>query len=280
MKKILYSLMILSLVFAVSCKKDEVAVTGVELNHSSYNLNMSGTLTLVATVLPTNADNKKVTWSSSNTDVATVTNGIVTPVSLGTSTITVTTVDGGKTATCDVTVVNDPSLQLGVKGEHIQNNSELYYFGTPWSSFNDDLKLYLLLTNKTNNAIMVQGNYSAVEEPSGTISYWCVFENCWPTPVLPPRSMPANFTEGLDDMFYLNVGLNDNFEVATYTVNFNVVGNSTDKVSVKMHFVHREHIPEGLPFDEELLAEIESSEEDVIVFVKGGLITSKKRLQK
>ena len=59
--------------------------------------------TLTATVLPADATNKAVTWSSSNPGIATVNaNGTVSFVSPGTATITVTTVDGGKTDSCSV----------------------------------------------------------------------------------------------------------------------------------------------------------------------------------
>lgn len=62
------------------------------------------TETLVATVAPANATDKTVTWSSDDTEVATVTNGLVTAIGAGTATITVTTTDGSFTATCSVTV--------------------------------------------------------------------------------------------------------------------------------------------------------------------------------
>lgn len=82
-----------------------VAVTSVSLNKSSLEMfEDDSSFSLVATVLPSNASNKEVTWSSSNTSVATVYNGSVTPVGVGNVTITVSTVDGDKTATCSVVV--------------------------------------------------------------------------------------------------------------------------------------------------------------------------------
>ena len=82
-----------------------VPVTGVSLNTSTLNLIEGGTGTLIATVLPETATNRNVTWSSNAPGVATVnSSGKVTAVSAGTATITVTTVDGGFTATCAVTV--------------------------------------------------------------------------------------------------------------------------------------------------------------------------------
>lgn len=80
-------------------------VTSVSLNKTSTTLEIGGTETLTATIEPDNATNKKVTWSSDATSVATVDeDGLVTAVAAGTATITVTTADGNKTATCAVTV--------------------------------------------------------------------------------------------------------------------------------------------------------------------------------
>ena len=89
---------------AVTVTAATVPVTGVTLNKTSTSLYVGGTETLTATVAPDNATDKTVTWTSSNPSVATVENGVVTAVSAGTATITVTTDDGGKTATCTVTV--------------------------------------------------------------------------------------------------------------------------------------------------------------------------------
>ena len=82
-----------------------VAVTGVTLNTTTASVQVGNSITLVATVLPENADNKKVTWSSANPAIASVSNGVVTAYQEGQVEITVTTVDGSKTASCIVTIV-------------------------------------------------------------------------------------------------------------------------------------------------------------------------------
>ena len=83
-----------------------IPVESVSLDKTADTLVVGDTVTLSATVLPDNAKNKSVSWSSDNTDVATVdASGKVTAVAFGTATITVTTVDGTKTATCTFTVI-------------------------------------------------------------------------------------------------------------------------------------------------------------------------------
>ena len=81
-----------------------VVPTSVALNNTTLTLDTGKTANLKATVYPSNAANKKCTWSSSNTRVATVDgNGKVTAKQVGTATITVKTANG-KTASCNVTV--------------------------------------------------------------------------------------------------------------------------------------------------------------------------------
>ena len=85
-------------------KSNMVSVTSVTLNKPSTTLEIGSSETLTATITPSDATNKAVTWTSSDEAVATVENGVVTAVGEGTATITVTTEDSGKTATCVVTV--------------------------------------------------------------------------------------------------------------------------------------------------------------------------------
>ena len=103
-------------------EEENVSVTGVEITPTSSEIKVGGTTTITATVKPDNATNKNVTWSSSNTAVATVSNGVVTGKSEGTATITATTEDGEYTAEAQITVKNDIEDTEGpiissVKGE-------------------------------------------------------------------------------------------------------------------------------------------------------------------
>ena len=90
---------------AVTVKAKTVSVTEVTMDKTELTLTEGETETLTATVRPDNADNRKVTWSSDKTEIATVDGaGKVTAVKAGEAVVTVTTEDGGKTASCKVTV--------------------------------------------------------------------------------------------------------------------------------------------------------------------------------
>ena len=82
-----------------------VNVSGVTLNKTTVSLTKGASDTLIATVNPSNATNKGVSWSSSNSNIVTVNNGNITAVNGGTATITVKTADGGKSASCTVNVI-------------------------------------------------------------------------------------------------------------------------------------------------------------------------------
>ena len=102
-------LFLLTIVLLTGCKKEEIIpvinVTGVTVLPTSKTVIEGETFTITANVSPADADNKAVNWSSSDETVATVDNtGKVTALKAGSSTITATTEDGGKTATTSVTV--------------------------------------------------------------------------------------------------------------------------------------------------------------------------------
>lgn len=107
---------------AVAGRTAVINVTSVSLNKTIANLTIGDTVALAAAISPSNATNKAVKWVSSKPLVATVgSTGKVTAVSAGTATITVTTVDGNKTAKCTVTVNNikgyvvNPELEIDLK---------------------------------------------------------------------------------------------------------------------------------------------------------------------
>ncbi len=131
----------------VTVKAKAVGVTDVTLDRAELTLTEGETETLTATVRPDNADNKKVTWSSDKTEIATVDGaGRVTAVKAGEAVVTVTTEDGGKTATCKVTVkakavpvtgvdVNPWVMTLSVRG-----TSKLSYTIRPADATNQNVK--------------------------------------------------------------------------------------------------------------------------------------------
>ena len=83
------------------------AVSGVSLAHEQLTMYVGKTATLTANITPVTATNQNVTWTSSNTSVATVANGTISALKAGTSVITVTTAEGGYTATCALTVIEE-----------------------------------------------------------------------------------------------------------------------------------------------------------------------------
>ena len=88
-------------------------VTSVSLDRNALRLSVGDTETLIATIYPENATNQTVSWSSSNTAVATIDeDGVITALAEGITTITVTTEDGEFTATCEVAVEADYSWLL------------------------------------------------------------------------------------------------------------------------------------------------------------------------
>jgi uncharacterized protein YjdB len=148
-----------------------IPVTGVTLDKTSYEMTVGDEFTLSATVTPDNATNKNVSWSSSNSSVATVDNGKVTAVKVGTATITVKTEDGGKTATCEIIVKSIPvegvtldktSIEI-TEGEEIRLTATV----TPDNATNKNVSWS---SSNSSVATVDNGKVTAVKAGTATIT--------------------------------------------------------------------------------------------------------------
>lgn len=159
-----------------------ISVTGVTLDQTSITLPIGGSLSLSAKILPANATNKSVTWYSSNPEITTVSNGLITAKSIGTSTITVTTIDGQKTANCLVTVSNMQSETVLKEGfDTVVGSSSSIISGIPtgWT-FSSGIAIYNTNSNygTSSPSIKLQRTGNTVTTPTfslkdtGTLSFW------------------------------------------------------------------------------------------------------------
>ena len=149
-----------------------VHVTGVSVSPEKMTMEVGETKTIVATIWPTNADNKNMSWRSSDESVATVNaSGTIVARSIGTTTITVTTEDGGHTATCNVTVLERP---VGVTSLVLDKSAITLTFG------NSAMLIAILLpANATNKNVIwtssdetlakVEGGRVTAQQKAGTV---------------------------------------------------------------------------------------------------------------
>jgi beta-glucanase (GH16 family) len=137
-----------------------VPATGVTLDQTIAEVNVSESLKLNASVLPVNATDKTVSWTVANSNIASVDQtGKVTGLSKGTTVVTVITADGGKTAQCQVTVKESGSTVIvigdSVRGlKKIGNNLEFYVNGAEFA----DLHYRLNNGVQMNVAMNTSGN--------------------------------------------------------------------------------------------------------------------------
>ena len=126
-----------------------ISVTGVSLDKHSESIEVDSTSTLTATITPSNATNKTITWTSGNTSIATVSDGVVTGVSAGTTTITVRTADGNFTDTCTVTVTEP------VYSDYVQTNT--LEAGKEYIIVNGNSGQVYMLSNEANGSKTLKG---------------------------------------------------------------------------------------------------------------------------
>ena len=136
-------------------------VTGVSLDETSKALHPGDEFDLTATVSPNDATNKAVTWTSSNDALATVDNGHVTAIAAGTPTITVTTVDGSFTATCNLNITN-----VAVTGVTLDESNAIIYTGSLENTV--QLTATVAPSNATNKAVTWTSSNTSVATVSST----------------------------------------------------------------------------------------------------------------
>jgi uncharacterized protein YjdB len=135
-----------------------VAVSSVSVSPTSISIGTVSTKTITATVLPSNAANKAVVWSSANPSIATVSNsGVVTGVNTGSTTITVQTVDMARTATVAVYVF------VSVQSVSLNSTSISLALGSTFQSV-----ATVLPSNATNKAVSWQSLMPSVATVSNT----------------------------------------------------------------------------------------------------------------
>lgn len=148
------------------------AVSSVSLNVTSKTADTGTAFALKATVLPADATNKAVSWSSSDSSVARVsTSGVVTLLSAGTAKITVKTADGGLTATCTVTVTQ-PVKEIQLKSSmHTFYNAEFTVNATVLPKNATDKTL--LWTSSDESILTVDENGNVKVTGTGTAQLTC-----------------------------------------------------------------------------------------------------------
>ena len=149
----------------------KIAVSSITLNPTSLSLQEGESATITATVSPADATDKSITWSSSNTSVATVSDGKVTAIKDGTATITASA--GGKTATCEVTVTKN---EVAVTGITLSQNSLTLKEGASAKLIATVLpadatdKTVTWSTSDASIATVEEGEVTGVKEGSATIT--------------------------------------------------------------------------------------------------------------
>lgn len=151
-----------------------VPATGISLSSSTASVLIGSTLQLTATVSPSNATNKTVTWRSSNTSIATVnSSGKVTGVNLGTATITATTADGTNlSASCQVTVnpVLATSVSLNKSSETLLAGESVQLTATVLPSNTTDKSVTWKSSNTAVATVDANGRVTAVKPGTATIT--------------------------------------------------------------------------------------------------------------
>ena len=216
--------------------------TDIKIDKEQIEMEAGTTATLKATVLPEDAGDRTVTWSSSDENVATVNQeGIVTAIKAGEATITATTNDGTElTASCTVTVTPKRATDIKIDKEQIEMEAgtTATLKATVLPEDAGDRTVTWSSSDETVATVSQEGVVTAVKAGEATIT---ATTNDG-TELTASCTVKVNETSGIDDVYAKGVtvtggkgritisGAADNATVAVYTMNGTIIFKGTDKI--------------------------------------------------
>ncbi len=219
-----------------------VLVDSVSLNKENITLTVGNTEQLIPTISPSNATNKEVNWSCNN-DNCTVVDGLVTAIKEGSSVITVTTVDGNKTANCNVTVSGESSkdiiedgLVFRLDGKNTDSNAYL-------TDTVNGVTCNILNTGytKTNNGVVIPKDSTAcIEIPASETNYGITNEMTLEVQTISPGKLSvfgkdANSSIAADNVFKVYINYMNTSDVSSYKKNQNYDVENANKFMTGLH---------------------------------------------
>lgn len=155
-------------------------VIGIDLDKKELSITVGEKAVVTATITPSYAENKNIVWSSSNKDVASVNNGEITALSIGTTEIKAISEDGNKEVVCNVTVISQPIKSISFVSEeqnvYIESKTKLNTISDPknstienpiWTSSNEEVAT---VENGVVNAISIGETTITISSQDGTIT--------------------------------------------------------------------------------------------------------------
>jgi len=202
-------------------------VSEITLNKNEITLEKNGSETLTATILPTDADDKTLTWKSSNPNVATVQNGVITAVGKGTATITATSANG-KTATCTVTViVTVTNVVLDKESHNMAVGDELVLHATVNPTDATDPSVRWSSSDEGVATVDAQGKITAVSAGTATITVTTA-NGLTDTCTITVASVAINLNETALQIMEGNSQALTAIFTPAYTMNQDVIWSSSD----------------------------------------------------
>ena len=207
---LVFAILLLSTIF--SCEKEDLSVISIQFDKTSIELYRNEEVQLTYTISPDNAEYKEVRWSSSDERIVKIDKSTekIVALAVGNATITVTTLDGGKTASCSVSVI-EGGIMGDLKWKYVDgtltisgdSNIPNYTDGnrTPWSSKRSGIKTVILedgLSNIGNHAFAGCSSLTSINLPNSIKN---IGKHAFAGTSLKSIELPKSLTEISDNTF-------------------------------------------------------------------------------